>query len=421
MRTFGQKAIINLVIVLIKVLTFLKRGIFSLSSVLIISIIKIGAKLSKIIILPFYRLYLPIKKKFQIFFEGSSRNKFFYIFSYPKSINALIILITILVAVTNINAQGKEQTNIQGSSFFILFNDEEEITEEAFLEEGNSLENYFSDIGSIKPSLQTGQESESEIEAINLICFFDNSFLFKPFIPITRQTPRARTKTETYLVQPGDTISDISEKFGLWASTILWENNLSAYSIIKPGQKLSILPINGVTYKIKKGDTVKLIAKEFKAKEDEIIQFNKLDDANALSIGEFLIIPGGAKYIAPQIKKTSPRPTIVTGKFKSHIFPWGQCTLYVAQKKYVPWSGNAKNWLANAKRYGLEIGNAPRVGAIVALKESGWQARRYGHVAYVEEIEKNKIIISEMNYKGVGVYSKRSVPINSKKIIGYIY
>ncbi|TSC96194.1 MAG: putative CHAP domain containing protein [Parcubacteria group bacterium Athens1014_10] len=420
MRIFKQKITIHLVITLIKILTFIKRSIAFFFLIILKFLKKIGGVLFQIIILPIYKFYLPIKKRFQKFFQESSKNKFFFLVTHPKSINVLIILLAILVASANINAGDKQQSTAKESLPFILFNGEEEITEEAFVEEGVPLENYFSNAEAIKPLLQI-EEEKFDLEAENVISFFNDSYLFKPFTSVTQQTPRSRTSIETYVVQLGDTIGEIAEKFNLWVSTILWENNLSSYSIIKPGQELTILPVNGITYKIKKGDTLDSIAKKYKSESTKIIDLNKLASANDLEIGKILIIPDGKKYIAPIIKKVSSQSAFASGNFKGHTFPWGQCTWYVAQKRYVPWSGHAKNWLANARRMGFEIGTNPLIGAIICLKETGWQARLWGHVAYVEEVNGNNIIISEMNYKGVGVYSKRTLPINSKKIIGYIY
>jgi surface antigen len=116
---------------------------------------------------------------------------------------------------------------------------------------------------------------------------------------------------------------------------------------------------------------------------------------------------------------SSPPDTSITDPKagKGHKFPWGQCTWYVAQKRYVPWSGHAKYWIRNARKMGYKIGKTPVVGAIIATKEK-W---RYGHVGYVEAVGKNTVTFSEMNYKGLGIYSKRTLKENDYRIIGYIY
>ena len=97
-----------------------------------------------------------------------------------------------------------------------------------------------------------------------------------------------------YAVEPGDSVSSIAKKFGISANTILWANNLSKSSIIKPGQKLVILPVSGVVHYVKPGDTLTGLAKTYKTEMDEIIAFNGISDAGEIYIGDILIIPNGA-------------------------------------------------------------------------------------------------------------------------------
>ncbi len=44
-----------------------------------------------------------------------------------------------------------------------------------------------------------------------------------------------------------------------------------------------------------------------------------------------------------------------------------------------------------------------------------------GHVAYVEAVANGYITVSEMNYVGPYVVSKRNIPINSGVIRDYVY
>lgn len=68
----------------------------------------------------------------------------------------------------------------------------------------------------------------------------------------------------------------------------------------------------------------------------------------------------------------------------------GQCTGYVASRRYVPpgW-GNASDWKYNAQRAGWTVSSTPVAGAI---------AWRSGHVAYVESVQGDMVTISEQNY-----------------------
>jgi len=101
----------------------------------------------------------------------------------------------------------------------------------------------------------------------------------------------------------------------------------------------------------------------------------------------------------------------------SNHFPYGYCTYYVAGKRTVTWSGNAGTWLSGAQAAGMETGKTPQPGAIMVTSEGG----KVGHVAYVEKVDGNKITVSEMNYKGYGIVSTRTIASNLRVIKGFIY
>lgn len=229
---------------------------------------------------------------------------------------------------------------------------------------------------------------------------------------------KSRGSTVTYEVQSGDTPSYIAASFGISTNTLLWTNNLNYWSTIKPGQKLVILPVSGVLHEVKKGENLATVVKNYKGNLDETIAYNGLPADGTISAGQKIIIPGGSKSIASQPTYASSRlKTSFTGPYSgiSHKFPWGQCTWYIAQKRYIPWAGNAKDWLNNARKYGFQTGSEPVPGAIVATREG-----YYGHVAYVEAVQGDSIIISEMNL-GYGVLKTRTLKIGDRRIKGYIY
>lgn len=96
-----------------------------------------------------------------------------------------------------------------------------------------------------------------------------------------------------YTVKPGDTLSTIASKFSISTNTILWANDLTKKSVVKVGQKLTILPVSGVVYTVAKGNTLGSIALKFDADIDEIIAFNDLEDDQTIRAGMNLIIPNG--------------------------------------------------------------------------------------------------------------------------------
>lgn len=245
-----------------------------------------------------------------------------------------------------------------------------------------------------------------------------------------------------YIVQSGDTLGSIAAKNKVSINTILWANDISNVDSIMPGDTLFILPVSGIKYVVKSGDSIDSIAGKFKAEKDKIISFNDLPANGDLTNGAEIVIPDGqGEAPKPTTLPTSPSegtsiiekrqyanasggtPEVtggVTPKGKAgagHRFPYGYCTWYVAQKRFVPWSGNAGTWLYHAKAQGYATGRTPRAGAIMVTTEN----RYYGHVALVEKVSGDTITVSEMNYVGFAKRSTRTLSASSRAIKGFIY
>ncbi|MCA9372956.1 M23 family metallopeptidase [Candidatus Woesebacteria bacterium] len=114
----------------------------------------------------------------------------------------------------------------------------------------------------------------------------------------------------THYVQEGDTLESIAVRYGLQVDTILWENNLRKTDPIKPGQELSILPIDGVRHKVARGETIYSIGKKYGLEGSQIqmivdYPFNEFlnDETFELATGQYLMVPEGIK---PEEKKTVP-------------------------------------------------------------------------------------------------------------------
>lgn len=108
-----------------------------------------------------------------------------------------------------------------------------------------------------------------------------------------------------YVVHAGDTVATVAKMYGVSESTIRWANDLDRNAKLKKDQVLTILPIDGVKYTIKKGDTLRSIAKNLKADATEIAQFNDMAIGDSLAVGNELIIPNG-EITAPTIKSGTP-------------------------------------------------------------------------------------------------------------------
>lgn len=237
---------------------------------------------------------------------------------------------------------------------------------------------------------------------------------------IGKEEPEKREIIE-YTVEEGDSLWSIAQKFGISIETIVWANDLENL-LIKPGQRLLILPVSGVIHIVKEGENLEGIAKYYKANAQEISEFNDISE-NEIFIGQLLVIPGGKMPFVQKIESSVPVSQLSTNNFygKSHAYPPGYCTWWVAQQRAVPSWGNARDWLKNASLTGYKVcvGSfcPPQVKAIISLRTSN----PLGHVGYVERIEDGRVIFSEMNYIGWGKVNYRSLKIGDPRILGYIY
>lgn len=104
-----------------------------------------------------------------------------------------------------------------------------------------------------------------------------------------------------YEVREGDSLSAIAAMFDVSVNTIRWANDIKGS--ITPGQKLVILPVSGLRYKVKKGDTLASIAKDHDADLSEIALFNGLAEDTALAIGEEVVVPNAESNPAFAVAK----------------------------------------------------------------------------------------------------------------------
>lgn len=171
---------------------------------------------------------------------------------------------------------------------------------------------YLGDTSALSSEFYTeAQKREEELEAeqqeSDLAVTQGGSALVKPELASTEAAKITKTSIRHYVISEGDTIGSIAADFGVSVNTILWANNLSLTSLIKPNQKLIIPPVSGVLHKIAKGDTIKSIATKYKANAEEIKKFNGLEDGS-LAGGEIIMVPGGQIVYTPKPRAYAVSP-----------------------------------------------------------------------------------------------------------------
>ena len=81
---------------------------------------------------------------------------------------------------------------------------------------------------------------------------------------------------KTYIVQKGDTLSEIAEAYNMGLSVLMANNPGVSASNLRVGQEITVLTGNGIFYKVSKGDSLSKIAELFKVDVEEIKKINLL-------------------------------------------------------------------------------------------------------------------------------------------------
>ena len=215
---------------------------------------------------------------------------------------------------------------------------------------------------------------------------------------------RPRMDVITYSVQKGDSLFIIADKFGLKPKTILFGNYDTLKDrpdLIKEGQKLNILPVDGTYYQWQGTENLSKVAEVFGVAPDVITTFpgNHLDpdtigDLSHPNIvaGTWLIIPGGKReftsWTAPaQLVRKNP---------STRVWGPGVCSgINYVQVGY----GNfvyptTEHWLSGTpfrpdlRHFGVDFAGAEGNGVFATdagtVVYSGWNDWGYGNLIIID-------------------------------------
>lgn len=216
--------------------------------------------------------------------------------------------------------------------------------------------------------------------------------------PHTNIPARPRRDVITYVVESGDTLFGIAEKFGITPETVLWGNQFvlgdDPHSL-RPGQELSISPVNGVLRVVQPGDTIDGLATVYRTTADAIINWpgNELDPDNPiLTEGQVLVVPGGERefvqWVIPQITRTQRNalpvdagPGACAGGYSGGAVGTGSF-IWPANNRFI--SGN------NYSSFHLGIDIAAGYGDPIYASDSGvavfagWNNWGYGNLVVID-------------------------------------
>lgn len=219
----------------------------------------------------------------------------------------------------------------------------------------------------------------------------------------------------TYVVGEGDTISSIATKFGVSANTVMWANNLTKKSTLKPGTTLVILPVSGVQHTVTKGETLASIAKKFNADASDIASFNGMDATDTLTQGDTLVIPGGEVSATVSVTKPVTKATTKT-KTGTKIKQGGGLTSLEGVGGNEDAGGYFGNPVPGALLTqgihgwnGVDLGApagtpiyAAAAGTVIVSRVGGWNGG-YGNYVVIRHANGTQTLYSHLSSDGVSV------------------
>jgi len=211
---------------------------------------------------------------------------------------------------------------------------------------------------------------------------------------------RPRVDVTTYTVELGDSLFSIADQFNLKAETILWGNFDILEDnphLLKAGQELNILPVNGTYYQWHEGDNFGQMADFFNVDPRVIIEYpgNRFDLTEAenpnIEDSTWLIVPGGKRAIKdwgpPAITRDNPASaafygaghcgSVYEGAIGTFTFVWPTTSHQISGYNYDP-----------VVHAAIDIGGSEG-NAIYAIDNgvvvyAGWSDYGYGYLIVID-------------------------------------
>ena len=302
-----------------------------------------------------------------------------YLVRHKRCLNVAAVILIVFVALNYFDLPMKAKKDVAGNKWW---QDGNELIEETA---GDLQIGILGGAMNIAASAIPVAEASMDFSADDALenqdfAIMNNAGLLEPGITGNVFAGMQKEPT-TYTVRQGDSPFSIALKFGINTDTILNANNMRDGDLIKPGQQLVILPINGVRVSIGAKDTVASLAKKYNGKTNEIASFNGIYDDSKLVAGNFIIIPDGE---LPALVVAKPKVT--APKYAKDTVSSGWLIL--------PTTG--KDWGRIHGQNGVDIANAcgtpiyaAAAGTVILSDGIGWN---FGYGKYIMIRHSNGVV-----------------------------
>ncbi len=431
------------------------------------TVLKAFRLVGRFILLPLYRAFLLLRLRLGKLVL-SARGLFFLVFANRYVLHGVVAVLCVVTIATQF--QTRSATALEAGQHSLLYalvtNGRESLVEEKMRPELLQKDAHYlgSETLEAVPGVDFDYEDSLDQTLADLTVPGSIALLpgsNEPGVPGT-QTCAVRTETTSYTVQSGDVIGTIAGRYCVTVGTVLWANNLTARSLIRPGSTLKIPPVSGVLHIVKKGDTLGKIALLYGTKNiEEVLAANRLSDESDLAIGEELMIPGGIPPEPPKPiavrKPSNVRPDVpisrignkaldiygeLTGKTDTREKP--QDELDAAGKSKLLWPTHLRiiNQYYGWRHTGVDIDgdyvdpiyaaadgvvekagwNSGGYGLMILINHGGGTVTRYGHASKLfvkpgDTVKRGQVVaMVGTTGRSTGTHLHFEVYINNKRV-----
>jgi len=229
---------------------------------------------------------------------------------------------------------------------------------------------------------------------------------------------------DIYVVQPGDSLYQIAQRFGVNPHLIFNANELKDLPYLVVGQAL-VIPTTEVSYTVRAGDSLWSIAQKYGTTPEKIAQLNSLTPPYALQPGMVLRIPQRTRsygyievngYIEPSTADKETATVREVGEYLTYISPFS----YQAKADGTLTPINDAAILAESKRHRIAPllvvtnfanGNFDTQLVDKILTDTALQDKLIGSIIYV---------LQSKGYYGVNVDFERISPENKENYNNFL-
>jgi murein DD-endopeptidase MepM/ murein hydrolase activator NlpD len=159
-----------------------------------------------------------------------------------------------------------------------------------------------------------------------IISFFIALFLLSPISPVFAQ--QTDPTYPVYIIQSGDTLGLVAEKFGTTVNGILAVNNIQNSNLLNVGMRINIPGFPGITgiLEIKTlgvGETLDFISQKYHISTHQLALLNKITSIGSLFAGSELIVPVPEKQDEnPQLTAYFSKESLLETAMLTGTSPW---------------------------------------------------------------------------------------------------